>query len=522
MNFYKDFYIKGHLSDTQIQYLEKILEMPCIEKLKHIIPESAKLFGRDCEDIVLYDAQTIAVGMAYINPYFFIGDKPGLGKTIMSAAIYAHYRKKAKEENQPISKLLVVTDNNHVEGISKDYKRCGITLVPLYGGTDKINRTIKKFDINDSEIDGIATSWDSLKVNGFLMYYLEVKDKLLFGIFDETSALKSDKTQTFKQADLIASNMDRIVFLNASPFETSIMDMFNQFKVLNPTILPTKKFIYDRYVKNGERTWFETRYVTNNKGIKIPKRIKRKAFMISDYVNQEELRERLKFHYIARTKQDFGNDAPNHIYKLHPVKMTEKMATMLSNFGLTMYREILNSPATLKNGYKITTKTVPKLQVLLDLFESIAHERPVIYCFNIESQKAIQKELKDRGYSLPIISGQINKDGETRLKILEDFKNGEYDGLIINIEKAINIYGSEAMIFYDIPTNPQITYQLMGRIDRNNFTKSRSYHFLVYLHSPEMQNMIDLAYFREIHSSKFTGQPEDVYKQLLSQLECYL
>ena len=36
--------------------------------------------------------------------------------------------------------------------------------------------------------------------------------------------------------------MERIVFLNASTFETSLLDIFNQFKVLNPTVMPVKKF----------------------------------------------------------------------------------------------------------------------------------------------------------------------------------------------------------------------------------------------------------------------------------------
>ena len=209
------------------------------------------------------------------------------------------------------------------------------------------------------------------------------------------------------------------------------------------------------------------------------------------------------------------------MFKLHPVKMTERMASMLGE-SLHNYREILNSPSTLENGFEINTKTVPKLEVLIDLFESIMHERPVIYCFNTESQKAIKRELEDKGYKIEIISGQENQKLEDRQKILDDFKEGVYDGLIINVEKAINIYGSDAMIFYDIPTNPQITYQIMGRIDRNNFKDAKSYHFLMYFDSPEMQNMIDLAYFREVHSGKFTGQYEDVYKQLIRQLEAYI
>ena len=516
---FNNFYLRGSLTDSQIHNLEKVLQMGKVDKLKHVIPASAELFKRDCEDIVLYDAQTLAVGMAYINPYFFIGDKPGLGKTIMSAAIFAQIRKKAFENGEKIGKLLVVTDNNHVSGIQRDYLRCGINLVPLKGGTKAIENEIKQFDIRDPLIDGIVTSWNSLKTNGFLMYYLDHQEYFTLGIMDETSALKNDKTQLFSKADKIAMNFERNVFLNASTFETSIMDIYNQFQILNPSVIPSKKFITDRYVKYGRDSWFVTEYLPDPRtGIVSPQRVMKFAYRIADYTNQEELRNRLRYHYIARTKADYSSDLPEKLYILHPVEMTERMRKAVAD-TTQRYGEILNSPTTIDSNFQFTTKTVPKLGVLLELFDSIAHERPVIYCYNTESQRVIRDELVKKGYRVEIISGSENTAGDGRDKVLQEFAEGYYDCIITNVKKAINIVGSQAMIFYDIPTNPQITYQIMGRIDRNNFDEKRTYHFLVYLNSPEMYNMQELAHFREEHSSLFTGQHEEVYRQLIKQIE---
>lgn len=521
LNLYKDFYLKGTLSDEDIVLLDKILEMKRVGSLKRVIPESAELFGRSCEDVVLLDAQTIPVAMARVNPYLFIGDKPGLGKTIMGAAVYAHYRKRCFEDKKPVGKLLVVTDNNHVRGIAYDFLRCGINLVPLYGGTVKIERDLKKFSLDDSLVDGIATSWDSLRTNGFLLYYLDNAEKFYMGIFDETSILKNDKNNIYASVDEIAKNFEQMVFLNASIFETCIFDMYNQLRILNPNIITTKKFIYDRYVIKGRRSWFESEYVKDAYGGVGVKRVQKFAYRVADYVNQEELKERLKYYYIARTKKDFSDELPSKTYRLHPVEMTGKMAKKLK-VSSENYREILNSPTTLDKKETFNAKTVPKLGVVVDLFESIADERPVIYCFNTDAQVRIKGELRKKGYRVEIISGTENSGLEERERVLKDFSDGYYDGIIINVAKAINIYGSDAMIFYDTPTNPQITYQIMGRIDRNNYKDKKTYHFLVYLDSPEMFNMVELAHFREEHGSKFTGQYEDVYKQLIMQIEANL
>ena len=85
-----------------------------------------------------------------------------------------------------------------------------------------------------------------------------------------------------------------------------------------------------------------------------------------------------------------------------------------------------------------------------------------------------------------------------RLAEIKCYRNfeGYYDCIITNVKKAVNIVGSQAMIFYDIPTNPQITYQIMGRIDRNNFDEKRTYHFLVYLNSPEMYKHAGIGTFQ--------------------------
>ena len=82
----------------------------------------------------------------------------------------------------------------------------------------------------------------------------------------------------------------------------------------------------------------------------------------------------------------------------------------------------------------------------------------------------------------------------------------------------MSIKTSERIIFYDIPTMPQETLQISARIDRDNYDISKFYDFFCYAGSPEMVNIIQLAYFREQNSNKFTGKKVNIYQQLVNQL----
>lgn len=520
--FYKDYFLLGDLEEQELLLLEKILRAKKVDSLAKIINESAELAGRKYEDTTLRPPQTVAVAMSWINKRFFIGDKPGLGKTVMSTAAYALYRKRMMEKGEKPKKLLLVTDNNHVNGMTKEMReKFGVNLVVLNEGTDKIQRVLKKVDVTSDEIDGVATSWGSLKTNGFLYFYLDHMEYFGMGIFDETSKLKNPDSQIYRVVDDIVNHagggLERVIFLNGSSFEKSIYDIYYQFKILSPRLFPSKKFIDDNYVIRGGRKWWEMDMVMINGKPEFVRK-ERRAGEIIDYKNQEDLKKRIRHHFIARSKRDYSDYIPTHNYRLHVVEMTEKQRKMLEESKIIKV-SLLNSPTTSDPDAKFDEKTVPKLKVLLDFFEQVTEDRPIIYAYNIEAQKKIQELLIGRGYKAGILNGELTPSEKD--EVLENFKEGKYDTVIFNIERAINIPWSDRILFYDIPTMPQRTYQIKGRIDRDNYDVPKFYDFFVYLNSPEMANIIRLAYFREKHSSLFTGQEEEVYKQLIYQLKKY-
>lgn len=509
------YYLSDDLSEKQLATIDKVMNTPEDKKMAiaGVFERSAELAGRPVnKSIRLRKAQIDPVLLSYINPRFFIGDSPGLGKTVISAGSYAYYRLQKLKNNEPYGKVLVVTDSIHVQNFSKEWETFGIKLLPLLGGSAGVAKALKNNNVSE-DFDGVILNWDGLKTNGFVEYWLEFKREYSSGVFDETSKLLNDKSQTFKVTDAIINNyekgLERVIFLNGTSFEKSIYDYYYQFKILKPKLIPSKAFLDARYVvKEGKEVYTRDYDSRGNLGI-----TRRRIGQIVDYKNQSELRDRLKYYFMARSKADYSDDLPAHSYILHGVQMTREQQKAIKKTKLI---SLINSPKTSDPSAKFDVKTSPKMKQLLDFLQTVEDDRPLIYVYNKESQLTIKQEVENLGYRVEILNGAV--DSKTKNDILDRFNNYELDVLIFNIQKAMNVPTSDRILFYDIPSMPQETNQIKARIDRNNYEDKKFYDFFCYLGSPEMVNLVKLAHFREQHSNEFTGQVEQVYSQLVRQL----
>lgn len=480
------------------------------------LKKHAEYMERPIPNLNLRLAQIIPVMMSAINPRIFVGDKPGLGKTVISAESYAYYKMRCIKKGIEPKKCLVVTKSTHVQGFANEWNSFGIKLLPLANGTAKINSTLKKNDY--TEFDGIVTNWDSLKTNGFLEFYLEHAEDFDYGVFDETSYLINDKTALYKSCDLVINSymggLTHCMFLNGSSFEKGIFDFYNQFRVIAPKLIPSKTFLERRYVVRTGRNIFIRNWKTVS-NVSSEAILKSRTGEITDYVNQEELKDRLKYYYIARSKSDYYTDIPKHNTKLHGITMTPQQIKSLKN---SLHVSLLNSPTTRNPDAKFDMNSNPKLKAIVEFADISIEDRPLIYAYNKESQSKLKSELIKLGHRVDILNG----DTKDKQGIIDLFNNKELDILVTNVDSAVNIPTSDRILFYDIPTNPQKTTQICGRIDRNNDTVIKFFDFFCYLYSPEMNNIFVNGYFREKHANKFTGQESNQYRDLLSQLDVIL
>lgn len=511
----ESYYLKKDLNETQIKKIDAILNMPIENKMgiENVFIKSANIYNREHSNYKLYPAQIDPVLMAYINPRLFISDSPGLGKTIEAGGIYAYYRLQQLKNNLPVSKVIVVAETIHVLGFEKEWKNLGINLLPLHGGNAKIKKERTKF--NSEDYDGIVINWDGLKTNEFVEFWLENYQQFNFGIFDETSCLRNPKSALFRATDNIVNKyqggLERVVFLNGTPFEKDIYDYYYQFMILKPKLIPSKSWIDGRYViKEGKEITLRETGLDGSRRL-----VTRRTGEIVDYKNQEELKDRLKYYLIGRSKEDFSKSGsvPNHSYILHLSNLTREQKKILE---LNKNMSLINSPETSDSSAVLNVKTSPKLKDLLEFIPKVDSDRPLIYVENTKSQETIVKELELMGYRVGLINGYCNVSEKD--DIVTKFENRELDILVFNIKKSLSIKTSERIIFYDIPTMPQETLQISARIDRDNYDISKFYDFFCYAGSPEMVNIIQLAYFREQNSNKFTGKKVNIYQQLVNQL----
>ena len=508
-----EFFLTRGLTTRQLDLMDGYFELGDDEKepLRGIIKIFADKRNRQSKEIKLRKPQIDPVMLSYLNPRFFIGDKPGLGKTVMSAAAYAYNGLMCLAEDKVVPKIIIVTESSHVVKFAKEWQSYGINVMPLSGGTIKTERSLAEFDFDTH--DGVVVGWGGLVTNGFLDFYLQHHEQFQFAVFDETSKLLNPKSMTYEIADALINTyqggIERVIFLNGSSFEKNIYDFFYQFNILQPKLIPSKSFLDRRYVvKTTEQI-----YRKDATG----QVVKQQYGSIVDYKNQAELKDRLRYFFMARSKEDYSNDLPQHEYKLHVVPMTNEQRAIIDE---RLNISLINSPATNDSSNTLTVDNSPKLGTLINYFEEVSIDRPIVYVYNKESQVTVANLLKQKGYKVKVLNGDVS--AEEKSKVIDEFNNYKLDTLVFNIQKAINLPTSDRVIFYDIPTMPQQTSQIKARIDRNNYTAVKHYDFFCYYESPEWVNISRLGHFREHHSNEFTGQHDNVYSELLEQMMEYV
>lgn len=512
-----DFYLTKDLNDKQMKLLDKVIQTnpKSLSKYNKRIVESAEMSGKKSKDVTLLDNQVVPMLMSIVTKRFFIGDEPGLGKTIMSASCYANYKYHMIRNGKTPTKVMVVTTSSHVHSFAKEWASYGIDLLPLSDGSLKIEKKLEEEDIDD--YDGIAINWDGLKTNAFLDFYMRNHEKIDYAVFDETGVLKKNTSMLYKTVNNLVNKygkgIDRVIFLNGSSFESKVFDFYYQFMILQPKLIPNKQFLEDNYVIRGGASVFAMNHTQiKNRGSGMLKY----TGEIKSYKNQTELRERLKYYYVARSKADYSTELPSKNYIMHLVEMTPKQRKLIKE---EKNATLLNSPKTRDEKHKMTLANAPKLKELIEFAQMVEQDRPLIYVYNIESQKTVKAELDKLGYRTEILNGNVTPDGKS--EIVDQFNNGKLDMLVFNIQRAISIPTSDRILFYDIPIMPHETRQVTGRIDRNNYDTPKFFDFFCYLESPEMENILRLSLFRESEGVAFTGQESYIYQTIINQLELH-
>lgn len=433
----------------------------------------------------LRDYQTVGAAFMFISPRSLIADGVGLGKTAEISAVlnYLYQRKQMRRF------IMAVETSALGQTVYELTKFTGMRIVGMPGEAKPMRKLIDSTDWND--VQGIVIKHSTLKSDAFYCWLSEyVRDDNTNGLYDtfildESSVIKNDKTKTYKYTKNLCEMANRVHFMNATTFDKSIMDIYYQVDMMDENLLP-KKWRIDQEFCNHQAKEFWTSRIDKDTGARVAVRNTRRE--ISSYKNQSIFKQRLKLVYFGRSKKDVGLDRPS-IYKVYEVEPTKEQLKAIDEG----YRsaEVLNCPSLIPEIKMSTTReNVPKIERLCQLIDEQFNDSQVmIYCFNIEAQKAIKKELEKIGRKCCILNGEdTSKDKDiNRMRMVNDFNNGTYDVIITNIKKSLNLNGGDVCIFYSVETTVSAMEQIRGRIDRNVDDRTKTFILLLYANTQEYE-----------------------------------
>lgn len=479
----------GDMSEPQAELIMQTRESKVIPNLKNMLfdfpidmiqqsideqQSIRNIIRRDKIDYTQYvaqlrDYQTVGTAFMYLSPRSIIADGCGLGKTAEVAALINWLKYKGE-----MSRFLIAVETSAIGQTQAELMRfTGLYVVAMPSEATKIRKVIEKTDW--TKVDGIVIKHSTLRSDPFSKWLaLNINEEGMCNIFDtffldESSVIKNDTTKMYSYTKNICQIVKRVHFMNATTFETNILDIYNQMDMMDQALLPKKWRIEQEFC-----TYARTSYWTKENGkAKMNWRRERNG-----YKNQAAFKESLKLVYFGRCKKDIGMDLP-HIYKVYEVEPTNAMSLGLEK-GYR-YSELLNCPSLILDcGIPMDRKNVPKLDRLCELIENdFSQESVMIYCFHLAAQQTIADELAKIGRKPVILNGSIT-DATERYKIQQAFNNGEYDVIITNIKKSLNLYGGDVCIFYSMETNPSKSFQIASRIDRNVDDKLKTFVMLLY------------------------------------------
>ena len=305
-------------------------------------------------------------------------------------------------------------------------------------------------------------------------------------VFDECSAFKSTRTQTWEVCSFLSARAKRVCGLSATLLKNRLDEGFAIFKVIRSDVFGTKSAFLDTYCV--------TKMQSVGGGRKIP--------IVLGYKNLDLFRSRVDPFFLGRTKHMVSTELPvlttrEVICELSPAEVSKYKEAVSGVFelgdgeikdyeehkafvSLTYCQQVVNSLAMLrfKEGDEVseefdTTTKIKELsskeQALLDLVvEELDGEKVIVYTRFASLVPRLQMILANAGVKSVCITGRQND--KERKKAQDVFQNLKSDTCVVFItaagSEAINLQAAAAMIFFDAPWSWGDYIQILGRMIR--------------------------------------------------------
>lgn len=462
---------QGSLDSDTCDILEQLIELDesngCIPDLRRIIYdiddsevsdyiETMDAYGSSITQLnkrygKLRDEQTIGVAFMYYACSCILGDSVGMGKTVETAGLCNLLEMEYSKKQKNFRYLVLTGKNLAVQFREELVKFTGRYVQLLPSGLERdVNKFLNNNPYQDFLQHSVVGTHALLTTGGFLMW-LEQCRTMGQGfpfdliVIDESSVLGNGKTQMVNGFKAISKYVNRIVFLNATPFETSLNIFYTQLSLLDSKFLPTKTNFTKEYCLMDYRGMF-------------PKQS-------GKYKNQGNFKRLIAYRYFARTRKDKGavmEDCNGRVILSH---LSDVQKLWLEKSQL--HNMVFDCPNHIDPSIEFNSENIPKLGSLNELLSNECADADSIIIFVQwkEAQKSLSEWLTNKGYSNRVLNGST-KDID-RKSIIRGFRNKEFRVLLTNVQKGLNFGDCNYCIFYSFDPNPSHMIQFEGRITRD-------------------------------------------------------
>jgi len=356
-----------NLSDDDCKILESIIHVDeqkgCVGDLKHIIYElsypdvelirtskSNNMLSKDnYKRGTLEDFQTVGVAFMFYAKSMVLGDSVGIGKTVeicgLCNLLEAYYEKQESE-----FRVLFLTDKNLLAQAQGEFIKFTGNYVDVVYGTAK---HVNKFCSENSEyinysVIGAHSLLTNERFQEYLIQYNRDNGCYPFDllVIDESGdVLVNSNTKTYESAMQIRDMFDRVILLNATPFEKELRMFYNQLNFVDKTFLPTK-------------TAFSKEYEQLSYSGPYPK-------FSGKYKNQEKFRQLVGYRYLARTRKSSGATMTNCTADIIITDLSDVQKGLLKKTSMPYM--VYDCPSYFDYSIDTNEETTPKIGALIKL-----------------------------------------------------------------------------------------------------------------------------------------------------------
>ncbi|HMX39765.1 MAG TPA: DEAD/DEAH box helicase [Saprospiraceae bacterium] len=497
--------------------LEHILEQRehqrRIQKVQHMSPteRQAWLAGLVKADVFPYQQEGLL--FAYQHGRVIIGDEMGLGKTVQAIAAAQLLRRE-----MGLSKVLILAP----------------TSLKYQWKTE-----LKKFaDEEATVVEGVATVRHNIHRNGETVYKIASYHSALYDsqamdeagydlvILDEAQRIKNWRTKIAQSVRRV--NSRHVFVLTGTPIENNLEELYGLVQFVDPFALGPRHVFFPRY------------QTTDDNG------------RVIGYDHLGEIRQLLADRLIRRTKREVLKQLPKRTDKNLVVPMTQQQREMHREFAdqvaklvlkwqrmkfldeqdrqkllknLSLMRMVCDSTYIVDQSTNYQTKVDELLNILQEILE-IEGEKVVVFSQWARMNDLVVNALDSIGVSYRYLHGSV--PGRERGALYTEFNENPEVRVFVSTDAGgvgLNLQSAAWLINLDIPWNPGILEQRIGRIYRLGQEKPVNIINLVAQESIE-HNMLGVIQFKKgVAEGVLDGGEETIFmgdskfKQFMASVE---